>query len=47
MLIYFTIKLLNEQDQITFNTKWRDARKIIADDEKFSKIHANERVSFL
>uniref|UniRef100_A0A914C9L1 WW domain-containing protein n=1 Tax=Acrobeloides nanus TaxID=290746 RepID=A0A914C9L1_9BILA len=36
-------QLLNEQDQITFNTKWRDARKIIADDEKFSKIHANER----
>lgn len=37
-------QLLSEDEQITFNSKWREARKIILDDEKFSKIRANERV---
>lgn len=40
-------QLLNEDDQIRFNTKWREARKIIADDDKFSKVRANERVSYV
>jgi len=31
-------QLLNEHEKINFNTKWREAKKIIADDEKFSKV---------
>ncbi|KAI1727342.1 FF domain-containing protein [Ditylenchus destructor] len=36
-------QLLNEHDTITFNSKWREARKIIDADEKLSKLCQSER----
>jgi len=36
-------QLINEHESITFNTRWRDARKIIENDEKFSKICQSDK----
>jgi len=36
-------QLLNEHEKVSYNTKWREAKKVIAEDEKFSKICGSER----
>uniref|UniRef100_A0AC35G8B9 Transcription elongation regulator 1 n=1 Tax=Panagrolaimus sp. PS1159 TaxID=55785 RepID=A0AC35G8B9_9BILA len=36
-------QLLNEQEGIDVNTRWKDAKKIIFDDEKYSKLIQSER----
>lgn len=37
-------QLLNDTKELTFNTKWRDARRIIEEMEKFAKIRGNDKV---
>lgn len=42
-----TFQLLNETKDITPSMKWRDAKKVIEKDERFTKFSISERVNSL